>query len=89
MTECRLLPQDYPQRCALKIIGREGELDPARLIEQVAAHLGPQPEADRVPGAKRKGPYISYTLWVTLADETQEKPLREALHQLPGVVMQL
>ena len=89
MAEPTLLPQDYPQRCALKIIGREGEMDPERMAAIVEAHLGPQPEADRMPAAKRKGAYISFTFWVILADETQEKPLREALHRLPGVVMQL
>jgi hypothetical protein len=39
--------------------------------------------------SNRKGPYVSHTFWVVLPDERAEAPLREAIHALPGVVMQL
>lgn len=83
------LIQDFPQRVPFKIIGRGAELDPARMLELIEAHLGPQCAADRVHRANQKGAYLSITFWVTLPDERAELPLRTALQALPGVVMQL
>lgn len=79
----------YPCRVPLKVIGKEGILDPERVALLVREHLGPQPETDREPSAHRKGAYISYTFWVVLPDEGAERPLREAIHALPGCLMQL
>jgi hypothetical protein len=73
----------------MKFIGKEGVLDPERIAALILERLGPQPEADRLPTANRKGAYIAYTFWVTLPDEQAERPLREAIHALPGCVMQL
>ncbi len=80
---------DYPCRVPLKVIGKADLLDPERVAALILERLGPQPEADRAPTANRKGAFISYTFWVTLPDEEAERPLREAIHALPGCVMQL
>ena len=80
---------EYPTRVPMKIIGKGGVLDPERVAELIQAHLGPQPEADRAPSARENGAFISYTFWVTLPDEHAERPLREAIHALPGCLMQL
>jgi hypothetical protein len=72
-----------------KVIGKLGVLDPIRVAELIQERLGPQPESDRIPTANPKGAYISYTFWVTLPDGEAERPLREAIHALPGCVMQL
>jgi len=87
MTEPELPIQEFPQRAPLKIIGRGAEMDPQAMAAVILAHLGPQPEPE--PTLRQNGAYTSYTFWVILPDEAAEKPLREALHQLPGVVMQL
>jgi len=79
----------FPCRVPLKVIGKIGVLDPALVAELILAHLGPQAEADRMPTVNQKGAYISYTFWVLLPDEQAERPLREAIHGLPGCVMQL
>ncbi len=79
----------FPCRIPLKIIGKEGVLNPDRVAELIQHHLGPQAEGDRQPTAHSKGAYISYTFWVVLPDEGAERPLREAIHALPGCVMQL
>lgn len=79
----------YPIRVPFKVIGRLGVLNPEQVLELIYAHLGPQAEGDRLPTAHRKGAYISYTFWVVLPDEGAERPLREAIHALPGCVMQL
>jgi hypothetical protein len=79
--------QDFPQRVPLKIIGRGAEMDPARMAALIHDHLGPQ--ADPEPTVNKKGAFISYTFWVILPDDQAEAPLRAALHNLPGVVMQL
>ncbi len=79
----------YPCRIPLKVIGKEGVLDPSLVAELIHQHLGLQAENDRQPSAHRKGAYISYTFWVVLPDEGAERPLREAIHALPGCVMQL
>jgi len=89
MDNCPRPVQEFPQRVPLKIIGRGAELDPVRMAELIQEHLGPQPEADRTHTAHQKGAYISFTFWVTLPNELAEPPLRAALQQLPGVVMQL
>ncbi len=79
----------YPCRVPLKILGKEGALDPGRVAGLIQEFLGPQAEGDRRPTAHSKGAYISYTFWVVLPDEGAERPLREAIHALPGCVMQL
>lgn len=89
MNGCTRPHVDYPCRVPIKVIGHEGQLQPAEVGNLVARHLGPQPAADAAPSANRKGRYISYTFWVTLPDEGSERTLREAIAQLPGYVMQL
>ena len=81
--------QTYPQRVPFKIIGRGAEMDPARIAALIETHLGAQPAADLGYTANHRGPYTSFTFWVTLPDEGAELPLRTAIHALPGVVMQL
>ncbi len=89
MVSNETLKLTFPCRVPLKVIGKEGVLDPVRVEELIRQHLGPQAEGDRLPTAHRKGAYISYTFWVVLPDEGAERPLREAIHALPGCVMQL
>ena len=81
--------RSYPQRIPLKVIGRGAELDPALIAAVIRTHLGPQAEADRVPGSNQRGAYTSLTFWVILPDAQAELPLRTAIQALPGVVMQL
>lgn len=78
----------------MKIIGRAAELAPEGVATLIFQHLRSVP----VPAAWREelqfterpnGAWISYTFWVTLPDEHAERPLREAIQKLPGVVMQL
>lgn len=80
---------DYPCRVPLKVIGRQSELDVEAVLALIRTHLGPQGEEDLRPTSHTKGAYISYTIWVTLRDATEEGPLRTAIHRLPGVVYQL
>ena len=87
MTEPERPIQEFPQRAPLKIIGRGAEMDPQAMAAVIEAHLGPQSEP--APSLRQNGAYSSYTFWVVLPHEGAEKPLREALHQMPGVVMQL
>ncbi len=89
MDACPRPSIEYPCRVPLKVIGRQGVLDPGRVAELILEHLGPQPEADREPTANAIGAYISFTFWVALPDEHAERPLREAFLALPGYVMQL
>jgi len=89
MDTCPRPEQDFPQRVPIKVIGRGAEMNPARMAAVIQEHLGPQPEADRQHSSNKKGPYTSYTFWVTLPDANAEVPLRAALQDLPGVVMQL
>ena len=89
MVSNETLKLTFPCRVPLKVIGKEGVLDAARIAELIRQHLGLQAEGDREPSAHRKGAYISYTFWVVLPDEGAERPLREAIHALPGCVMQL
>jgi putative lipoic acid-binding regulatory protein len=79
----------YPTRVPMKIIGRQEELRPDMVMELIIAHLGPQLEGDEQHQANCKGAFISYTFWITLPHDQAEKPLREAIQKLPGVVMQL
>jgi len=79
----------FPQRVPLKVIGRGAEMDPALIAGLILAHLGEQPEADRVHGSNQRGAFTSLTFWVTLPDAEAELPLRTAIQALPGVVMQL
>ena len=79
----------YPTRVPMKIIGRQEELRPDMVRELIIAHLGPQAEGDEQHQANCKGAFISYTFWITLPHDQAEKPLREAIQKLPGVVMQL
>jgi putative lipoic acid-binding regulatory protein len=81
--------QTFPQRIPLKVIGRGAELDPARIAALIQAHLGPQAQGDLVPGSNQRGAYTSLTFWVTLPGPEAERPLREAIQALAGVVMQL
>ena len=81
--------QVFPQRIPLKVIGREAELQPERIRALIQAHLGAQPAGDLEPTLNRRGAYTALTFWVTLADAGAERPLREAIQALPGVVMQL
>jgi len=89
MSQPPLPSQDFPQRVPLKVIGRGAEMDPVRMAGLIEAHLGPQPEADRGHTLNRKGAFLSFTFWVTLPHDRAEAPLRQALQELPGVVMQL
>jgi len=89
MVSDETLKPTFPCRIPLKVIGKEGVLDPVRVAELIQHHLGQQAEGDGQPTAHRKGAYISYTFWVVLPDEGAERPLREAIHALPGCVMQL
>jgi len=89
MSECRRPQVDYPCRVPFKIFGKEGELDREALLAVALAALGPEGVQESQEPPKRKGPYLSYTLWVTLPDERAELPLREAIARLPGYVMQL
>ena len=89
MDQTPLPPQTFPQRVPFKIIGRGAEMDPARMAVLIQEYLGPQPEVDRGHTQNQKGAFISFTFWVTLPDEGAEAPLRKALQELPGVVMQL
>lgn len=89
MDFCRRPHVEYPCRVPIKVIGREMELDPLRVMKLIQEHLGQQDKGDSLPTAHRKGAYISYTFWVVLPDEGAERPLREAIHALPGCVMQL
>ncbi len=79
----------YPTRVPMKIIGRQEELRPELVMELIIAHLGAQVDGDEQHQANCKGAFISYTFWVTLPHDQAEKPLREAIQKLPGVVMQL
>lgn len=86
---CRRPEISYPFRVPMKVIGRLEELRPEMVLNLILQHLGPQAEGDEQHHANCKGAFISYTFWVTLPDDQAEKPLREAIQKLPGVVMQL
>ena len=87
---------DYPLRAPMKIIGDATALKAVAIAEIIHAHLGDQAvslpegwEVDYQYTAQTKGAWVSHTFWVTFPDEHAERPLREAIHKLPGVVMQL
>jgi putative lipoic acid-binding regulatory protein len=86
---CRRPEISYPFRVPMKVIGRLEELRPDMVMDLILQHLGPQAEGDENHQANCKGAFVSYTFWVTLPDDQAEKPLREAIQKLPGVVMQL
>lgn len=88
MSSCEKPHVDYPCRVPLKIFGRENVLAPEAVAELILRHLGPQLLADQIYTTKRKGAYLSFTFWVTLPNSDAERPLREAIQQLPGYVMQ-
>ena len=84
----------YPTRVPMKIIGRAAELKPDAIAALIYQHLrtAPLPSAWREElqfSERPKGAWISYTFWIVLPDEQAERPLREAIQGLPGVVMQL
>lgn len=91
MNDATQLPKDhtetFPQRVPIKVIGRDGVLDPAAIAAVISEKLGVQELTDW--NSKKNGSYISYTFWITLPDKYAEEPLRHAIHTLPGVVMQL
>ena len=89
MENCPLPTQEWPQRVPLKVIGRIGEFQAEMIAATILEHLGPQGPDEGSSGSNCKGPFISYTFWVTLPDANAEPPLREALTRLPGYVMQL
>jgi putative lipoic acid-binding regulatory protein len=94
VSECQQPAETYPTRVPMKIIGRAAELKPEAVAALIFQHLrsAPAPAAWQEElqfSARPKGQWISYTFWVTLPDEHTERPLREAIQQLPGVVMQL
>ena len=89
MEESPRLEITYPARVPMKIIGRLEELQPELVLELILAHLGPQAEGDERHHSNAKGAFISYTFWITLPHDQAERPLREAIQKLPGVVMQL
>lgn len=94
MSDCQQPAETYPVLAPLKIIGRAVELDPVKVAGLIYQHLRSCPVpvtwAEELQFSERpKGQWISYTFWVLLPDEHSELPLREAIQQLPGVVMQL
>ncbi len=89
MESCPRPEITYPTRVPLKVIGKAGVLEPARVEALILEHLGPQAAGDGIHAAHEHGAYIAYTFWVTLPSEQAERPLREAILALPGYVMQL
>ncbi len=89
MNECPRPKVDYPCRVPLKVIGHASQMETPRIVALILAHLGPQSVGDLEPSSNVRGPYLSLTFWVTLPHGEAEAPLRQALAQLPGVVMQL
>ncbi len=94
VSECQRPLVTYPTRVPMKIIGRAMELKPQEIADLIFQHLRlmPAPSSWREElqfSEHLKGAWISYTFWVILPDEYVEKPLREAIQLLPGVVTQL
>lgn len=94
VNECRRPDVIYPTCVPLKVIGRAAEMMPEAVAAAIFQHLSsaalPEPWRELLRFHQHeKGPWISYTFWVTLPDEHAERPLREAIQKLPGVVMQL
>ena len=82
-----MLPEPFPQRVPIKIIGRDGILEVSAITSIIWSHLGEQDETDW--HSNKKGAYISHTFWVILPDKHSEERLRKAIHALPGIIMQL
>jgi hypothetical protein len=90
------LDLSFPMEVPLKVIGNAAELQAPQIAELIHAHLGQGTttlsatwEQDYRYSAHTKAAWISHTFWITLPHEAAERPLREAIHKLPGVVMQL
>lgn len=86
----------YPTRVPLKIIGSGQELRAEAIAAIIYVHThgteAPLPlewPEELAYSSHAKGAWISHTFWILLPDEHFEKPLREAIQKLPGVVMQL
>lgn len=88
--------ETYPTRVPIKVIGNPELLRAEQVVmlfmEKLEGRTG-EPPLDWPElfqfSAHAKGAWISLTFWITLPDEHTEKPLREAIQKLPGVVMQL
>jgi hypothetical protein len=94
VSDCQHPTVTYPTRVPMKIIGDAAKLNPEAIATLIFDHLkiaaAPSTWREELQFAERpKGAWISYTYWVTLPDEHTERPLREAIQKLPGVVMQL
>ncbi|MBI4911322.1 MAG: hypothetical protein HY823_01155 [Acidobacteria bacterium] len=89
MDACPRPDQTWPQSVPLKIIGRREELLPEMIAELLRLHLGPGDHGEGRHQANCRGPYVSFTFWVTLPDPASELTLREGFTKLPGYVMQL
>mgnify|MGYP003591022780 CR=1 FL=1 len=89
MSSCRRPEVVYPCRVPMKVFGHLETLRAEALAEVIHAHLGQGAEEPGARTEQRKGAWISYTFWVTLPDDAAERPLREALQRVPGVVGQL
>ena len=77
----------FPVRVPIKVIGREGILDPAAIASIIFDRIG---EQDRTGWhSKKKGTFVSHTFWIQIPDLEMEANIRKAVHELPGVVMQL
>ena len=96
--EAKTLPEaTFPREVPLKVFGSASETHAHLIAELIHTHLNngtaqtlPQSwEQDYRYFAHTKGAWISHTFWVTLPHEDAERPLREAIQKLHGVVMQL
>jgi len=81
------LPELFPLRVPIKIIGRHEVLEVSAITAIILNHLGEQDETGW--HSNKKGAYVSHTFWVVLPDEHSEERLRKAIHALPGIIMQL
>ena len=87
----------FPMEVPLKVIGSASETRAILIAELIHCHLNqgtPETlsatwEQDFRYSTHLKGTWISHTYWITLPDEHTERPLREAIQKIPGVVMQL
>ena len=89
MESCRRPEVVYPCRVPMKVFGHLETLRAEALAEVIHAHLGQGAEEPAARTEQRKGAWISYTFWIVLPDEHAERPLRESIQKLAGVVMQL
>jgi len=79
----------YPRRVPLKVIGWSQQISEAKLTALIQEHLGPFLPDSGLDHINQKGAYSSFTYWILLPDEESERPLREAIHRMPGVIMLL